>query len=75
MLIKCAVDDPLVWEGHASIVAEVASQLPAGVRPDAIICAVGGGGLLGGVLLGCQKQGWDDGELDRSREEDVLKLV
>ena len=34
-------DDPLLWEGHASLVDEVAQ---AGLRPDLLVCSVGGGG-------------------------------
>ncbi|EJD47276.1 tryptophan synthase beta subunit-like PLP-dependent enzyme [Auricularia subglabra TFB-10046 SS5] len=55
-----AYDNELVWEGHASMMNEIAIQLPDGVRPDAVICAVGGGGLLGGVLLGCEQEYWSD---------------
>ncbi|TBU32290.1 tryptophan synthase beta subunit-like PLP-dependent enzyme [Dichomitus squalens] len=55
-----AYDDPLIWEGHASMVHEIHSQLPEGVRPDAIFCSVGGGGLAGGVIEGCSAVGWDD---------------
>ena len=40
-------DDPLVWQGHASIVDEVV-QSP--LKPDAIVLSVGGGGLLSGVV-------------------------
>ena len=41
------------WSGHASLVAEVDSQLAAlGKSMDAIVCCVGGGGLLAGVLRG-----------------------
>ncbi len=50
-------DDPLLWEGHASLIAEVAAQ---GIRPDAVLLAVGGGGLLSGVAQGMQEQGWHD---------------
>lgn len=50
-------DDPLLWEGHASLVAEVAAQ---GIQPDAVLLAVGGGGLLSGVAQGMQAQGWND---------------
>ena len=53
-------DDPLLWEGHASMVAEMQRQLPR--QPHVIVCNVGGGGLLGGILVGCGKVGWDDGE-------------
>lgn len=53
-------DHPLIWEGHASMITEIARQLPNGTKPDAIFCSVGGGGLLGGVLTGCKLVGWDD---------------
>jgi L-serine/L-threonine ammonia-lyase len=48
-------DHPLLWEGHASIVAELAAS---GVKPDAIVLSVGGGGLLAGVAQGLQEQRW-----------------
>ena len=50
-------DDPLLWEGHASLVDEVAH---AGLRPDLLVCSVGGGGLLQGMLTGLDRQGWND---------------
>lgn len=50
-------DDPLLWEGHATLVDEVAAQGP---RPDAVVLAVGGGGLLCGVLQGLHARGWKD---------------
>ncbi|MBD8532562.1 MULTISPECIES: pyridoxal-phosphate dependent enzyme [unclassified Massilia] len=50
-------DDPLLWEGHASMIDEVART---GVRPDAVVLAVGGGGLLAGVVAGLRRQGWID---------------
>lgn len=49
-------DDPLLWEGHAGMIDEVAQ---AGVRPDAVVLAVGGGGLLSGVVAGLRRQGWN----------------
>jgi L-serine/L-threonine ammonia-lyase len=54
-----AYDDPILWEGHASMVSEMSHQVP--VKPDAIFCSVGGGGLLGGLIVGCKRAGWDDG--------------
>jgi L-serine/L-threonine ammonia-lyase len=57
-----AYDEPILWEGHASMIEETARQLPQGVKPDAVVCCVGGGGLLGGVIVGCKSVGWDDGE-------------
>jgi len=48
-------DDPLVWEGHASLVDEVARS---GMAPDAIVVSVGGGGLMSGVIEGLHRHGW-----------------
>lgn len=50
-------DDPLLWEGHASMIDEIAAS---GVKPDAVVLSVGGGGLLAGVIAGLRRQGWDD---------------
>ena len=50
-------DDPLLWAGHASLIDEVAE---AGVKPDAVVLSVGGGGLLSGVVQGLQRNGWAD---------------
>ena len=49
-------DDPLLWEGHAGMVDEVAAS---GLRPDCVVLAVGGGGLLSGVVAGLRRHGWD----------------
>jgi L-serine/L-threonine ammonia-lyase len=49
-------DDPLLWEGHASMIDEVAR---AGVMPDAVVLSVGGGGLLCGVVSGLRRNGWE----------------
>lgn len=49
-------DDPLLWQGHASVVEELARQCAR--PPDAILLAVGGGGLLLGVLEGLARVGW-----------------
>jgi L-serine/L-threonine ammonia-lyase len=48
-------DDPWVWEGHASLVDEVAAS---GVRPDVVVLSVGGGGLFCGVVEGLRRHGW-----------------
>ncbi|KAG9012630.1 hypothetical protein FRB90_006550 [Tulasnella sp. 427] len=56
-----AYDHPTLWKGHSSLIDEVSKQLPDGSpKPDAIVCAVGGGGLLAGIIVGCQTVGWDD---------------
>lgn len=48
-------DDPLLWQGHATMIDEVAR---AGLKPDAVLLSVGGGGLLCGVLEGLRRNGW-----------------
>jgi len=46
-------DDALLWQGHSSLIGEVAA---AGVTPDAVVLSVGGGGLLCGVAQGLHGQ-------------------
>lgn len=48
-------DDAMLWQGHASLVDEVAAS---GWQPDAVVLSVGGGGLFSGVVAGLQRQGW-----------------
>lgn len=48
-------DDELLWQGHASMVDEMARF---GGAPDAIVLSVGGGGLLCGVVEGLQRNNW-----------------
>ena len=50
-------DDPLIWQGHASLIDEV---VRSGVKPGAVIISVGGGGLLSGVVEGLHRNGWID---------------
>ena len=50
-------DDPLLWQGHASLVDEV---VRSGVKPEAVVLSVGGGGLLCGVVEGLHRNGWAD---------------
>jgi len=50
-------DDPRAWRGHATMIHEIAQ---AGVTPGAVVVAVGGGGLLCGVLEGMHAVGWND---------------
>jgi L-serine/L-threonine ammonia-lyase len=50
-------DHPLIWEGHATIVDEIANETD---KPDAIVLSVGGGGLLCGVIERLQRNGWQD---------------
>lgn len=48
-------DDPLLWQGHASMIDEIART---GCQPDAIVLSVGGGGLLAGVVDGLRRNSW-----------------
>ncbi len=51
-------DDPLIWDGHATMVDEMAGDATA--KPDAVVVSVGGGGLFCGVIEGLWRNGWDD---------------
>jgi len=48
-------DHPEIWTGHATLIEELGEQI---AEPDWIVVAVGGGGLLGGVLVGLDAVGW-----------------
>ncbi len=50
-------DDPLLWEGHAGLIDELAVQWQ-GPAPDGILVSVGGGGLLCGVIRGLERNDW-----------------
>jgi L-serine/L-threonine ammonia-lyase len=50
-------DHPALWDGHASLIDEIAQQGPA---PDAVVVAVGGGGLMCGVAEGLERNGLKD---------------
>lgn len=50
-------DHPQVWDGHASIVTELREQMRE--RPiHGIVCSVGGGGLLNGIMQGIDSLPW-----------------
>uniref|UniRef100_A0A674MGX3 L-serine ammonia-lyase n=1 Tax=Takifugu rubripes TaxID=31033 RepID=A0A674MGX3_TAKRU len=51
-------DDPLIWEGHSSLVKELQQELRE--KPGAIVLSVGGGGLLNGVVQGLRRAAWGD---------------
>ncbi|KAM3940859.1 serine dehydratase-like isoform 1-T2 [Leptodactylus fuscus] len=50
---------PLVWEGHSSLIFELKASL-GNQKPGALVVAVGGGGLLAGLVEGLIKVGWSD---------------
>lgn len=47
-------DHPEIWVGNSSLVDEIQAQLD-GARPDVIVCSVGGGGMLNGLVHGLRK--------------------
>lgn len=50
-------DHPLLWEGHASLIDEVLDQ---GLAFDAVVTAVGGGGLYAGIVQGLRRHGLNE---------------
>ena len=50
-------DDALLWRGHATMIDEVYA---AGLKPDAAVLSVGGGGLLSGVAEGLHRNGGEN---------------
>lgn len=64
-------DDPLLWEGHASMIDECKGLIP---QPARIVLSVGGGGLLCGVLEGLQRNGWQDTEVIAVETEGAASL-
>ncbi|RTL43572.1 MAG: pyridoxal-phosphate dependent enzyme [Burkholderiales bacterium] len=64
-------DDPLLWQGHATMIHEAARQGP---KPDAVVLSVGGGGLMCGVLQGMADVGWQDVPLVAVETEGAASL-
>jgi L-serine/L-threonine ammonia-lyase len=53
-------DHPDIWDGNATLIDEAAAQNRATQAVfDVVICAVGGGGLMCGVLQGLHRNGLD----------------
>lgn len=50
-------DDPLVWQGHSSMISEIESQLSEEElkKVKCVICSVGGGGLFNGIVQGLKQ--------------------
>jgi L-serine/L-threonine ammonia-lyase len=46
-------DHPDIWDGNATLIDELAKK----IEFDVVICSVGGGGLLSGVVQGLQRNG------------------
>jgi L-serine/L-threonine ammonia-lyase len=53
-------DHPDIWDGNATLIDEALAQTHPETRFDAVVCAVGGGGLMCGVLQGLHRNGVPD---------------
>ncbi|KAI9369927.1 tryptophan synthase beta subunit-like PLP-dependent enzyme [Aspergillus egyptiacus] len=72
-------DHEAIWEGNSTLVDELVEQVPvvAGegrgdgrvLDVDAIVCSVGGGGLLNGLVMGIERHQ----EQQRERRGDAMK--
>ncbi|KAL4896586.1 tryptophan synthase beta subunit-like PLP-dependent enzyme [Aspergillus ambiguus] len=73
-------DHPDVWTGAATMVSEIAAQLPPHdssdrIFPaDAIICSVGGGGLFNGIMQGLDEYLQSHGPSDKMQDVHVLAV-
>ncbi|KAI9865904.1 MAG: hypothetical protein M1813_001871 [Trichoglossum hirsutum] len=51
-------DHPDVWSGNATVIEEIVTQvredIDDGALPDVLVCSVGGGGLLNGLVQGIE---------------------
>ena len=50
-------DDPLLWDGHSTIIDECKTQMK---KPNRLVVSVGGGGLLCGIIEGLKRNHWLD---------------
>ena len=52
-------DHPDIWKGNATVVEEVVGDMREDGLPDVLVCSVGGGGLLNGLVEGIEAvPGW-----------------
>ncbi|KAL2760478.1 hypothetical protein ACRALDRAFT_2039108 [Sodiomyces alcalophilus JCM 7366] len=52
-------DHPHIWDGAATIITELAAQFPTHLDLHALVCSVGGGGLLNGLFQGLENMECD----------------
>jgi len=65
-------DHPQIWKGHATLVHEIGET---GIKPDAIVLSVGGGGLMNGVVHGLWNVGWMNTAVITSEPEEPSALA
>lgn len=64
-------DHPTLWKGHSTLIDETVLQIQ---KPEAIVVAVGGGGLACGILQGLNRHQWNDVPLLCVQTEGVPSL-
>ncbi len=68
-------DHPDIWDGNATLIDEAVAQSHAiGVEFDAVICSVGGGGLMCGILQGLHRNGMAQVPLIAAETEGAASL-
>lgn len=51
-------DHPDIWEGNATVMREITEQLND--KPDVVVCSIGGGGLMNGIMQVIDENKWND---------------
>ena len=51
-------DHPDIWEGNSTTMREIVDQL--GDKPDVVVCSVGGGGLMNGIMQVIDENNWNN---------------
>ncbi|MFZ4580368.1 MAG: pyridoxal-phosphate dependent enzyme [Myxococcota bacterium] len=64
-------DHAEIWTGHSTLVDEIVAD---GLRPSHMVLAVGGGGLLAGVLEGLDRHGLQDTQIIAVETEGTASL-
>lgn len=65
-------DHPLIWEGYQNLVSEFKED---NFKPQAIILAVGGGGLYAGIMQGLYNLGWYDVDVITAETQGAASLA
>ncbi|OAG41363.1 hypothetical protein AYO21_04305 [Fonsecaea monophora] len=52
-------DHPDIWDGNSTVMDEIATQMHP-EKPDVVVCSVGGGGLLNGIMQSLDARSWID---------------
>lgn len=58
-------DNPIIWEGASSMLEEVYDQMPDDGTFDGVVCSVGGGSLLTGIMMAMERHPRKDWKIPR----------